>query len=148
MNITFTATTQSSEVSLALAKLITNSPQKTLDEIISDLILSAASAVKHVPDKDELMPDVIAVTEFILENIRPTNNTRIDDWVDTCYKRGVVTKNYKDDSFSMRRLVEWVIDELAIRTNGLITKNDVFASKGYVTVSYKYKPVPVRPPNV
>lgn len=139
MQITFTTTTQSAQVSLALARLIGRHPEKTVDQIISDLILDADDPSVESPSKVDLLHDVNVVTAFMLNYIAASKSYYVDEYVDACFKRGLLTTDYFATPSLMRRLVNWIIDELDIRTNNQVSKIP-HVRNGFIAIHHKYKP--------
>jgi len=98
----------------AFSILLQRDPKQTPDELMNRLIQDAANAVSPQIEKDELQGVSTRVTEFIVANHKPLQAGNVSDYLDICYKRGIINKDYIKDRTHLHRVCKWIMDDLIL----------------------------------
>lgn len=98
----------------AFNQLLKRNPNETPDSLINRLIQDAAKVLEPQLDKDELQGVSTRVTAFIAVNHKPLRTGNLQDYLDICYKRGIISKDYSLDRVQLHRVCKWIMDDLTL----------------------------------
>ena len=98
----------------ALSTLLKRNPGETPDTLLNELIQDAAKALEPQLDKVELLDVAAKVSAFIIEHHKPSTPGNVREYLDICYKRGIVTRDYTLDRAQLHRVCKWVLDDLIL----------------------------------